>query len=271
MVRIGIDAFRRLLAEQVDIADVLLRTFSVRREALKEAAGSALELVGWATAAETRALRAYVGRLALPHAWFDASLGDRAGADGRERDRRGRPAGRGRRRRGADQRDTGDRRRGARLHLPQRRPRRRPGRRRWRAGGPRGRGVRRVRGSRHGAARLSGAGRPGRHHLPDRELPGLPGGHQRRRAGPAGDGPGAQVRHPDLRPCSVADLEVTDGGPTLHLVDGTEIRARAIIVASGARYRRLDVPGWDELEAAGCVHYSATELDVRGYESDRSW
>jgi thioredoxin reductase (NADPH) len=68
-------------------------------------------------------------------------------------------------------------------------------------------------------------------------------------------------------PCSVADLEVSDGGPTLHLVDGTEIRTRAVIVASGARYRRLDVPGWDELEAAGCVHYSATELDVRGYES----
>jgi hypothetical protein len=39
IVRIDTSAFRRLLAEQVDIADVLL-------EGLKEAAGSALELVG---------------------------------------------------------------------------------------------------------------------------------------------------------------------------------------------------------------------------------
>ena len=53
----------------------------------------------------------------------------------------------------------------------------------------------------------------------------------------------------------------------LRLVDGTEIRSRAVIVASGARYRRLDVPGWEEFETRGCVHYSATELDVRGYES----
>src|SRR6478735_2712036 len=72
VIRIDTETFRRLLGEQVDIADVLLEAFSVRRDALKEAAGSALELVGWPTAVETRELRAYVGRLALPHSWFEA-------------------------------------------------------------------------------------------------------------------------------------------------------------------------------------------------------
>ncbi|GAA1040380.1 hypothetical protein GCM10009557_61430 [Virgisporangium ochraceum] len=46
VVRIGGPALRRVLAEQVDIADVLIETFRARREVLRSAAGSALEIVG---------------------------------------------------------------------------------------------------------------------------------------------------------------------------------------------------------------------------------
>ena len=50
----------------------------------------------------------------------------------------------------------------------------RPGRRRRRAGRPRRRRLRRVRGPAHAAGRAGGHRRPGRAERPDRELPGLP-------------------------------------------------------------------------------------------------
>ena len=68
-------------------------------------------------------------------------------------------------------------------------------------------------------------------------------------------------------PCPVAGLEVTDGGPVAP--------PRGRHRDPRPRHDRRDRgalptarrPGWDEFEAAGCVHYSATELDIRGYES----
>lgn len=49
----------------------------------------------------------------------------------------------------------------------------------------------------------------------------------------------------------------TSSGPALGLADGTRIGARALLVATGVRRRRLDVPGERELEDHG-VSYSAT-------------
>ena len=46
------------------------------------------------------------------------------------------------------------------------------------------------------------------------------------------------------------------------LADGSEIPTRAIIVASGARYRRLAVAELERFEGAG-VYYAATDLEVR--------
>src|SRR5690348_10150533 len=66
VVRIGRDALRQVLAEQVDIADVLIRTFRARREVLRSAAGSALEIVGRPDTAETLNLRTYVVQMLLP-------------------------------------------------------------------------------------------------------------------------------------------------------------------------------------------------------------
>ncbi|MFJ9558940.1 NAD(P)/FAD-dependent oxidoreductase [Streptomyces fuscichromogenes] len=39
-----------------------------------------------------------------------------------------------------------------------------------------------------------------------------------------------------------------------------------MIAATGAYYRRLDIPGRAAFERSGCIRYAATELDVRGYE-----
>jgi thioredoxin reductase (NADPH) len=47
----------------------------------------------------------------------------------------------------------------------------------------------------------------------------------------------------------------------LQLANGERIQARAAVIATGARYRRLDVPGLDEYEA-GAVHYWASPLEA---------
>ena len=46
----------------------------------------------------------------------------------------------------------------------------------------------------------------------------------------------------------------------LHLSDGQEVRTRAIVIASGVKYRKLDLPSLSRFEGVG-VFYSATHLE----------
>jgi thioredoxin reductase (NADPH) len=64
-------------------------------------------------------------------------------------------------------------------------------------------------------------------------------------------------------PDEASALAAEDGGP-LRLNVGTEelISARAVVIASGARYRRLDVAGIEPLEASS-VHYWASPVEGR--------
>ena len=41
---------------------------------------------------------------------------------------------------------------------------------------------------------------------------------------------------------------------TLELTDGRQLTSRAVVVATGVSYRKLDVPGCEELTGAG-VYY----------------
>ena len=63
-------------------------------------------------------------------------------------------------------------------------------------------------------------------------------------------------------PDEVVALEpAADDGPLgLRLASGERVRARTVVVASGARYRRLDVERLADFEA-GCVHYWASPLE----------
>jgi len=63
-------------------------------------------------------------------------------------------------------------------------------------------------------------------------------------------------------PAAVAALRLEGGMRVVRLEDGTEITARCLLVASGAEYRSLDVPGLRQLEGAG-VYYAATEMEAR--------
>ncbi len=67
-------------------------------------------------------------------------------------------------------------------------------------------------------------------------------------------------------PTEVLGLEVPNGGAERHfslqLADDAKARARAVVAANGARYRRLDVAGLESFEAAS-VHYWASPLETR--------
>ncbi len=57
-------------------------------------------------------------------------------------------------------------------------------------------------------------------------------------------------------------LEPRDGRHVVRTGDGTEITARAVVLALGVEYRRLDAPGLTELEGAG-VYYGASMSEAQ--------
>ena len=65
-----------------------------------------------------------------------------------------------------------------------------------------------------------------------------------------------------VSPCEVTGLRVEDGFHVITLTDQSEIPCRSVIVATGARYRRLDIPNLETFEGNG-VFYAATDLETR--------
>jgi thioredoxin reductase (NADPH) len=67
-------------------------------------------------------------------------------------------------------------------------------------------------------------------------------------------------------PCAADSLREESGHLVIHLSDGTDVAGRAVIVASGARYRRLEADGLGDFEYRG-IYYAATESERRACES----
>ncbi len=65
-----------------------------------------------------------------------------------------------------------------------------------------------------------------------------------------------------VNPCAAVSLREKAGHLVVDLTDGTAVAGRAVIVATGARYRRLDAAHLDQYESSG-VFYAATELEAR--------
>jgi thioredoxin reductase (NADPH) len=65
-----------------------------------------------------------------------------------------------------------------------------------------------------------------------------------------------------VSPRSVTGLAREPDGFRVRLEDATDVHARAVVVACGVRYRRLEIPGIAEFEGRG-VYYAATELEAR--------
>jgi thioredoxin reductase (NADPH) len=62
-------------------------------------------------------------------------------------------------------------------------------------------------------------------------------------------------------PAEATSLASVDGQCVIRLDDGSTLTSRAVIIATGVRYRRLDVAGVDRLEGT-CVHYAATQHEA---------
>ncbi len=74
---------------------------------------------------------------------------------------------------------------------------------------------------------------------------------------------GARIRVP----AEAAALERRDAHHLVRLQDGTTISARTVVIATGARYRRLDVPRLDQFEKTS-VYYAATQVEARVCRDD---
>ena len=60
----------------------------------------------------------------------------------------------------------------------------------------------------------------------------------------------------------VSNLDCSTAPFTLGLEDGQSVRSRAVVVATGARYRKLDVPNYAKFEGQG-IHYAATAMEAQ--------
>ena len=63
-------------------------------------------------------------------------------------------------------------------------------------------------------------------------------------------------------PAEATALERRDGHHVVKLEDGNSVAARSVVIATGARYRRLDVPRLERFEETS-VYYAATQIEAR--------
>jgi thioredoxin reductase (NADPH) len=80
-------------------------------------------------------------------------------------------------------------------------------------------------------------------------------------------GSGRQVRRADRCPQEAVGLRREDGHYRIDLLEGGEVAARSVIAATGARYRRLEVPGLARFEGVS-VHYAATQAEAQPFEGE---
>ncbi|MEU3342729.1 FAD-dependent oxidoreductase [Streptomyces sp. NPDC006668] len=267
VVRIQPAMLRRAIAEQVDIADTLIEAFRERREVISAAAGNALELVGRSDAGETLTLRTYVTQMLLPNYWLDAA--SRPGSSlmrrvGLSEDDLPAAMVNGLVLRRATPRTVAEA-----LGLTYR-PDGRPIDLVVVGAGPAGLAAA-VYGASEGLVTvlLDRAGLGGQAAKSSRienylGFPhGVSGEHLTRLAMIQALKFGVRIHSP----CAVVGLDLSDERrPAILLEDGASIRCRAVIAATGAHYRHLDLAQWRTFEKTGCIRYAATELDVRGYE-----
>jgi thioredoxin reductase (NADPH) len=68
-------------------------------------------------------------------------------------------------------------------------------------------------------------------------------------------------------PCAAVALREKSGHLIVELSDGTALAGRAVIAASGARYRRLEVDRLADFESSS-IYYAATDLEARQCAGD---
>jgi thioredoxin reductase (NADPH) len=77
------EVLRRLLFEDGSLSDLLLSAFIERRELLQQRQGVGIEILGPRDSAETRRLLQFARRMRLPHSWVDSAESEEAAPAGR--------------------------------------------------------------------------------------------------------------------------------------------------------------------------------------------
>ncbi|MGW9630096.1 FAD-dependent oxidoreductase [Agromyces sp. NPDC055520] len=268
VVRIGQDGFRAAMNEQADIADVLLAAFGQRRRVILDMVSSVAEIVGAFDCADNRALRTYAARQQLPHTAVDAdSIAGQALLSAHGLTTADLPVVLV-----ADQvlrRATPHDLAGAVgfTYAP--------------GGndvdlvvigaGPAGLAAA-VYAASEGLVTVLfdtiGAGGQAATSSRIENYLGFPRGVSGDELAQSASMQALKFGAQLYTPCEVVGL--SPSGPaesTVTLRDGAQLRARAAIIATGAHYRRLNVPRRDHFERLGQIRYSATELDARDCRS----
>ena len=262
--RIGRDAFRRLMSEDPELSDILLKAFLARRKFLREsAAARSIEIVGSSLSSGALALRTYAARQVLPHLWFDSetvegkAIMSAAGLTFSDLPAVLTP--------GATLRRATPGELAEHLGLSYHRSADRSIDVAVVGGGPAGLAAA-VYGASEGLATIlidavATGGQAAASSRIENYLgfpSGLSGAELTGRASIQALKFGAELSSP----CKAASLDCSGGQLRVVLEDGTDIVTRSIIIATGARYRSLPLERWRDFEGAG-IYYAATELEAR--------
>ena len=263
--RIGPDAFRRVMSEDPELSDLLLKALLTRRKLLKDAPAAArnIVIVGSSLSATALALRTYAARQVLPHKWFDAETleGKRVMAAAEltaadlpavltpSRTLRRTTPGELAEHLGLSYHRSADRSIDVAVV----------------GGGPAGLAAA-VYGASEGLATVlidavATGGQAAASSRIENYLgfpSGLSGAELTGRASIQALKFGAELSSP----CKAVSLDCTGGQLRVVLQDGTDIVARSVIIATGARYRSLPLERWPDFEGAG-IYYAATEIEAR--------
>jgi thioredoxin reductase (NADPH) len=261
--RVGPESFRRLMAQDTELSDILLRAFLARRQLLSDGAGRNLEIVGDAESRAGLALQTYLSRQAVPHLWFDgASAAGRATMGAAELTDEDLPA-------MVTPRETVRRVTpgllGQKLGLSYRRTPRGTADLTIIGAGPAGLAAA-VYGASEGLETvlldaISTGGQAAASSRIENYLGfpfGLSGAALTSRAAVQALKFGAHL----ASPCGVASLRPATGAHVVTLTDGTEIRTRTVMIATGAAYRALPIDRWTDFVGAG-IYYAATDLEAQ--------
>jgi thioredoxin reductase (NADPH) len=266
--RVTPERLRQLMANDGELSDIIFRALVARRELLQRSDGAAraVEIVGNPRSASGLALRTYAARQHLIHVWFDANspAGETLmGSSGLTEDDL--PA--------VVMPDTTLKQAtpgtlGQQLNLTYHRSSNKPVDVAIVGAGPAGLAAA-VYGASEGldTVLLDTVGTGGQAAASSRienyfGFPfGLSGADLTGRAVLQALKFGAQL----ASPCQAVKLDTDRNGGRLrlHLPAGEFIDSKAVIIATGARYRALPLERWPDFEGAG-IYYAATELEARG-------